>query len=1231
MNSTMVRSSFYLEQGIFTDPGRFSDKFKSLPDGVDNLIKVVQNLMVHPMEADIYGLNFTSSQIKEEEQLRSAEQIIEKITQIDPRDLNQKRDIKDKIIGICRDHAILLTSMLRYKGIPARIRVGFASYFDSEIDIQTHWVVDYWNKDKGCWVFIDPQIDSLQIKKHNIQIDPLNIKESEFYSAGRAWLLVNSGEKRADDFGLNKKWRGLPVLKSSLIHDFLCLNSIEPLAWDIWGELASKSYSKLNKSERDILDHLALLTASRESDEKRITELYSSLDLKREVDNKLRILSLNTEQIDIATKLKTSIFDSFNPDIYESQDHSSIENKTSINLDLGSDFNNNRNEIVIRGARQNNLKNIDVSIKKNRLTVVTGVSGSGKSSLAFDTVYAEGRRRYMASLSAYARRFVDSLEKPEIDHIIGVHPAIAIEQKTVSRNPRSTVGSISEIYDYLRVLFSGIGLPHCPCCGSSIEAVSSSLLAEKLLNQNRYNFIMLKALDKSVKVYLDKMSTESLTEEIDTLYKESCVIEAVLDSEFSLKFTRERKCIDCGIEIDELKPALFNQNSVDGSCPECSGLGKKLEVDPGLIVTDENLSLLDGASPWFGELRKKRRSANWMVGEMYALADYHGVDLNKSWKEYPEDFKKEVLYGSNGKIVRYEYSNGKSSSLSVIERAAVGAVYNITRLYRGANCEESRNRLNQYFKEISCPVCREEKIGPVARLVTVGGVRFPEVANMTVEGVQNWLRSIERLCNYNRAIWDIIKDIENRLKFLLDVGLHYLALSRPAPTLSGGEGQRIRLATQLGSGLSGILYVLDEPSVGLHPRDHEPLIKSMKDLTYGGNTVLVVEHNRETMLEADYIIDIGPGAGVNGGEVVSQGSPEDIIKCEKSLTGRYLNNNILVRSDKKRAIGKKTIDLISAKLNNLKDVDLSIPLGNFIGISGVSGSGKSSLISKTLVPALENAIKGRAYLNESFKELRGWEHIGRVINVTQEPIGRTPRSNPVTYVEIFDHIRSIFVKQDRSKELGLDKSYFSFNSKKGCCSECGGLGKKKIEMNFLPDGFSQCPECKGKRFNRSVLQVLWKGFSIADILDMDIDRAYKLFSEFPVIESMLKTLIDVGLGYIKLGQSALTFSGGEAQRIKLAKELCKKGDGRSLYILDEPTTGLHFSDVEKLLILLQKLVDAGNSVIVIEHNMDVLSSVDWIVDLGPDGGDKGGYILAQGRPEEIINNKSSVTGRYLHR
>ena len=616
-----------------------------------------------------------------------------------------------------------------------------------------------------------------------------------------------------------------------------------------------------------------------------------------------------------------------------------------------------------------------------------------------------------------------------------------------------------------------------------------------------------------------------------------------------------------------------------------------------------------------------------MVGEMYALAEYHNVDLEKPWNDYPETFKSEVLFGNNGTILEWEYTIGKAGRKGSISRAAVGAVYNINRLLRGTTSEEGRQRLFRYMKRIPCSVCKGEKIGPIARLVTLGEKRYPEIANMTIQEVSAWLKMLK--LNDNKTVRDLITDLDNRLGLLLNVGLHYLTLDRSAPSLSGGEGQRIRLATQLGSGLSGILYVLDEPSIGLHPRDFRPLINSIRELGDSGNTVLVVEHNRETMLAADHIIDVGPGAGVNGGYIVSQGSPEKIKKDINSITGSFLNDIKGVKVRRSRSLGKKWIKLKGASLNNLKQVDLAIPIGNFIGISGVSGSGKSSLISKTLVPAIEKRLSGKSSALDSCTDLSGIENIDAIMNVTQAPIGRTPKSNPATYIDILDPIREIFADTPDAKRLKLDKKYFSFNSKYGACAECGGLGKKKVEMNFMPDSYSVCPDCQGARYNRKVLEVKWKGHTISDILSMDIDEAEILFREYPNIDIMLKTLQNVGLGYIKLGQNALTFSGGEAQRIKLAKELCKKQNGRNIYILDEPTTGLHFADVKKLIVLLQKLTDAGNTVVVIEHNMDLLSSTDWIIDMGPDGGDEGGLIIAEGTPEKITELHCSSTGKYL--
>lgn len=1223
---TAILKEQYTQQGIFTDPGKLSYLYNDLPDEIPELIKVVQNLMIHPMHTELYNQSFSSTQIKEEEQIRSVEKMLERIKSINPLPITAPRTSEDKLIGICRDHSLLLVSMLRHKKIPARIRVGFANYFDSEIEIETHWVTEYWDNDQEKWILVDPQIDYLQIKKHKITINPLDLERDQFYTAGHAWVESSSGSKKAEDFGYNKKWRGWTILRSSLIQDLLCLNLIEPLAWDFWGKITSEPFSKLKKEDKDLLDRISSLTAYADSNDTAIMELYKSIPLKYEVENSIKLLNSGGDKI--TEKLKSSPFESLLNSDRKEESESSYTGELSFDTGLSAD--QGKEEIIIRGARQNNLKGIDINIPKNKMTVITGVSGSGKSSLAFDTLYAEGRRRYMSSLSAYARRFTDTMEKPDLDHIIGVHPAIAIEQKTVSRNPRSTVGSISDTYDYLRVLYSQLGLHHCPSCGNSIESLPPGQLADKLVNSffNSLNFFV---NNRYMDISLVKSNIGSLTDDIDNMYrKNDGVIQAKIDNSLIVKFTRDYICPDCNIKIDPVKPVNFNDNSYDGSCPECSGLGKKMVVEPDLIITRPELSLLDGASPWFGVLRKKERNANWMMGEMFALAEYHKVDLNDSWENYPEEFKHEVLYGNNGKVLSWQYKMGKAGRTGEIKRSAVGATYNINKIFRGTTSEKGRDTINKFFRELPCSVCNGEKIGPVARLVTLENKRYPEVASMTIKEVSDWLDRVTRLNINNKNVNDIITDLKNRLKFLTNVGLHYLGLNRPAPTLSGGEGQRIRLATQLGSGLSGILYVLDEPSIGLHPRDHNPLIAAMKELSRGGNTVVVVEHNRETMLAADNIVDIGPGAGINGGNIVSSGSPEHIIKDSKSLTGKYLMpDKTANRTSNKPKIGKKRIVLKSASLNNLKNVDLTLPLGNFIGISGVSGSGKSSLISKTLVPAIKGRLKGDEKCTAFYKQLSGTEHISDIINVTQEPIGRTPRSNPATYVEILDPIRKLFASTKEAKDKELKLSHFSFNSKSGACTECGGLGKRKVEMNFLPDTYTTCPECSGKRYNREVLGVKWNGKSIADILEMDIDSAVEFFKEYPQIFNMVNTLKQVGLGYIKLGQSALTFSGGEAQRIKLAKELCKKNSGSNLYILDEPTTGLHFADVERLIELLKKLVDSGNTVVVIEHNMDVLSVTDWIIDLGPDGGDNGGYIIAEGTPLDIKNNNESVTGRFL--
>ena len=940
-----------------------------------------------------------------------------------------------------------------------------------------------------------------------------------------------------------------------------------------------------------------------------------------------------------------------------------------------------RDRIVIRGAKEHNLKNVDVVLPRFKLVVITGVSGSGKSSLAFDTLYAEGQRRYVESLSAYARQFIGQMEKPKVDFIGGLSPAIAIEQKAVSKNPRSTVATVTEVYDYLRVLFARIGTPHCPQCGRRVHAQSAQEIVQQIaalpsrqrlqvlapVARNRKGtfqdaFAQLQAdgyvrvrvdgktcdvtekirLSKNkrhdVEVVVDRLEVREggatrdafltrLTDSVETALKlgEGLVMVDLGDDEPWL-LSEEHSCPVCGISFPELSPAMFSFNSPLGMCPECNGLGTKVEFDPERFVVAD-LSLHEGGiRPW-GELKKKKRSGTCKAAKQ--IVEQYGFDLDTPWRELSEECRNTLLYG--GAKVVWEWGGEHGSGR--YEGRSEGIFNAVRRRYHQTKSEGSRRWYTQFMSQQPCPSCHGERLRPESAAVTLGGKSIVDVTAMSIGHAYEWVSGLwPQLSEEQRVIGEeVLKEIAGRLQFLMNVGLHYLTLDRPAPTLSGGEGQRIRLASQIGCGLVGVLYVLDEPSIGLHQRDNRRLLDTLERLRDMGNTVLVVEHDEETMRTADWVVDLGPRAGVEGGWIVATGTPDEIADNPDSLTGRYLRGDLRVTSPNgtRRLANGTWLSVIGARQNNLKDLTVRFPLGLFTCVTGVSGSGKSSLVAQTLYPALAKALHNASQAIGTHERIEGLKHVDKVINITQDPIGRTPRSNPATYTGVLTHIRRLFAQTPDAKALGYQTGRFSFNVRGGRCEACKGHGKKLVEMHFLPDVWVTCSVCNGTRFNRETLQIHYKGKSIADVLDMDVDEALACFENVPKVKHILQTLVDVGMGYIKLGQSATTLSGGEAQRVKLAKELARLSTGDTVYILDEPTTGLHFADIQKLLDVLHRLTDAGNTVIVIEHNLDVIKTADWIIDLGPEGGDEGGYIIVEGRPEEVVRFPGSATGRCL--
>lgn len=934
-----------------------------------------------------------------------------------------------------------------------------------------------------------------------------------------------------------------------------------------------------------------------------------------------------------------------------------------------------KDKIVVKGAKVHNLKNISLEIPRDKLIVFTGLSGSGKSSLAFDTIYAEGQRRYVESLSSYARQFLGQMDKPDVESIEGLSPAISIDQKTTSRNPRSTVGTVTEIYDYLRLLYARVGVPHCPKCGKEITQQSVDQIVDQIMELPERSKIMILApiirgrkgthekvlenikkqgfvraridgeiydltedevkLEKNIKhnieAVVDRIIVKDgiegrLTDSIETSLKmaEGLVLVNIIGEEDRL-YSEHFACADCGISIDELVSRMFSFNSPFGKCERCDGLGTLMEIDEDLVVPNKDLSIRGGAISTWGDSRMKEES--WTYCVLKALMDKYNFDLDTPYKDLPKKVQEVLMYGEPEKLkVTYTKENVKA----VYNHSFEGEINNLRRRYMETNSDSMKAEIEKYMSDNPCPKCKGARLKPEALAVTVGGKNIFEFTKMAIREELDFINSIDFSEKDKIISSQIIKEIQSRLSFLINVGLDYLDLARTAGTLSGGEAQRIRLATQIGSQLMGVLYILDEPSIGLHQRDNDRLIATLKQLRDVGNTLIVVEHDEDTMREADYIVDIGPGAGEHGGEIVAAGTLEEIMGNENSLTGKYLTGAKKVELPEERRKGNGNfITVKGAKENNLKNVTAKFPLGTLTMVTGVSGSGKSTLVNEILYKGLNKIVNKAKDLPGKFKEITGYENIDKIIDIDQSPIGRTPRSNPATYTGTFDIIRELFSQTQEAKMRGYKPGRFSFNVKGGRCEACSGDGIIKIEMQFLSDVYVPCEVCKGKRYNRETLEVKYKGKNIADVLNMTVEEALEFFENIPRIKNKLQTLMDVGLGYIRLGQPSTQLSGGEAQRIKLAYELSKRSTGKTLYILDEPTTGLHIHDVNRLVKILQRLVDGGNTVIVIEHNLDMIKCADYIVDLGPEGGDKGGTIVATGTPEKIVEVKESYTGKYL--
>jgi excinuclease ABC subunit A len=925
--------------------------------------------------------------------------------------------------------------------------------------------------------------------------------------------------------------------------------------------------------------------------------------------------------------------------------------------------------IFVKGAREHNLKNIDVKVPRNRLTVITGPSGSGKSSLAFDTIYAEGQRRYVESLSSYARQFLELQEKPDVDFIEGLSPAISIEQKSISKNPRSTVGTVTEIYDYLRLLFARLGRVYCYGCGKEIKSQHAPQIVDTIrtlgdgtqlsvlapivrgrkgeyrkeiddLRKQGFTRIKLdgKMVDLGEPIVLDKKKKHQIDVVIDrltiregierrlfeavelALNKAGGIVKVETGGE-TLVFSEKFACPDCGISYPEITPAMFSFNNPYGACPTCLGLGVKEYFDPDLIVPNKDLSLREGAIMAWGE-----KNPLVFLPFLESLVKHYGIDLKAPFKDLPEEVQDALFYGSKGEQIEFFVEHGHRRQL--VKKPFEGVIKELEREWQGAGPWE-KERFERYINLIPCPTCKGARLKEEMLWIRFGDLSISQVTEMTIAEAHRFFKDIHLADKEREIARPILKEITSRLKFLIDVGLDYISLERASATLSSGESQRIRLATQIGSGLTGVLYVLDEPSIGLHQRDNERLLATLERLRDLGNTVIVVEHDYDTILRADHVIDLGPGAGEHGGYLVFGGTPEELKADEKSLTGRYISDRLRIEGPGKRRKPTGMIRLKGARAHNLKNIDVDVPLGVLTCITGVSGSGKSSLVVDTLFPLLKQKLYRSKERAGEAEGIVGFEAIDRVIDIDQSPIGRTPRSNPATYTGVFTFIRELFTKIPESRMRGYKEGRFSFNVKGGRCETCAGEGFVKIEMQFLPDVYIVCDMCKGRRYNRDTLEIEYKGKNIADVLAMTVTQAMAFFDSIPHIKSKLKVLGDVGLGYIRLGQSATTLSGGEAQRIKLSRELSKRDTGKTLYILDEPTTGLHFADIEKLLFVLNELIGRGNTVIVIEHNMDVIKCADYLIDLGPEGGERGGSVIAKGRPEEVILNAESYTGRFL--
>nr|WP_255293767.1 excinuclease ABC subunit UvrA [Bacillus wiedmannii] len=1264
---------YYQSHSIITYPGDLGCLYDDLPSNIDDICRIVRGFLVNFEQADAYGINLTENR-RDEINLRYVSKMLEKIIEKNDEALIVTREVNDRLVVTSRDFSVFLCSILRSKNIPARALCGFSKYQTNFHP--SYWVCEYWDQQKQDWMLVDPTLSNTLHKESNNLSS--RISSEQFYRSEEAWEKCRHGELDDKLFGYGNV-SGLGFIRGNLIRNFASLNKFEVSPWDnLWGfrskkDLRQVDYLQLDQISKSIaggvntFDELRTIFETDTALHASVKTKFNPTDAQGKSKNKEEIIQKNRKVIMNSNTGKIKSLNKLRQEV------------SAVELD----------RIVIEGARHHNLKNVNLSIPKNKLVVFTGVSGSGKSTLVFDTIFAEAQRRFVVGLSPYVRKYLDKVERPKLDSIYGLNPAIAIEQKSVSNNPRSTVGTITEISSYLRLLYSRVGIPECITCGTTIQPQTPRDIASSIysylssnrefklyapilinsyidneyifanimkkgykqvrINQELKNIDDIESLNIGKQVSIDLIGEtfripnkeegfrkdefiNELTKAIKILLdaaKQTLIIET--DDNQCILFTTKLVCPNCHSGFPELSSQHFSFNTPLGMCPDCNGLGVRQNISPKLLVENPNLSILDGALRWFGNLREGNKTT-WPTGPLDVVFNHYKLDIETPWKNLPEWFHNVIFYGSGKEKIKYQSTLGLRETLKPIK----GLVPELSRLYYETESEITKKKYGSYMKTTPCSSCEGTRLCVEARSVKLGEKTISEVNALPINEALEWITNVYK--NLDDTLIDIgeelIIEVYNRLSFLIDVGLHYLTINRTAPTLSGGEGQRVRLASQLSSGMVGVLYVLDEPSVGLHPKDIQSLLKTLLKLRDQGNSVIVVDHEEEIMRNADWLVDIGPKAGVLGGKVMSQGNPEYVMNDPNSLTGKYLSGELTVHAPSwhiKREVATEWLTLKGASQNNLNNVTANFPLGRFTCVTGLSGSGKSSLIGETLEPLLERLLNNSDVKPGSYEEIIGVEKLENVINVSQAPIGRTPRSNPATYTNLFNKIRRVFSNTKDAIDNWLSYDHFSFNSAKGRCEHCQGQGQVKVEMHFLADVWVTCNECKGKRFKPEVLAVKRKGKNISDVLNMDVNEAIEYFKEHKDIVRILQTFCDVGLDYIKLGQSATTLSGGEAQRVKLARELSKKAKGKMVYILDEPTTGLHFNDIQYLLNILHRLVDEGHTVIVIEHDLDVIKTADWIIELGPEGGKAGGDIIAQCSPEELIDIKESYTGQALKR